>query len=278
MSDTFMTGDLRPIGILDSGFGGLSVLRAIRGELPHEYCIYAADCAFAPWGDRTDAFINERVDLVVKFLLAKNIKALVLACNTATAVSAARLREVLSIPVVGIEPAVLPAVRQTANGVVGILATKKTIASAKYAKLKKQAQEWAGKNGKAPVEILDCPCPGLMECVEAGAFEADYTKALITRYVKPLVAEGADILALGCTHYPFLAKALQEIAGPGVKLCDPAPAVARQLRRRLAECGALAPESASPTDFEFFVSGCDADRQTLLERLWKPGAKFRELA
>ena len=125
-----------PVGILDSGFGGLSVYAALRKLLLGESTVFAADCAGAPWGARSDEYILERLDGLVGFLLSRNVKAIVLACNTATAVGAAVLRERLSIPVIGIEPAVLPGCRETKTKVIGVLATTKTIRSAKYRHLK----------------------------------------------------------------------------------------------------------------------------------------------
>lgn len=257
-----------PIGILDSGFGGLSVWRAVRRELPFESTVFAADCAGAPWGDRSDEYILERLAKLVDFLLSRRIKALVLACNTATAVGAAKLRAELSLPIVGIEPAVLPGCRETKTNIIGVLATTKTIASAKYRHLKEQAP--------GHVQVLDAACPGLMDCVEKGAFADPDTFALAERYVAPLVLAGADQLVLGCTHYPFLSEALQRAAGPEVSLIDPAPAVARQLRRRLASIDALAPETNSPR-FDFFVTGATPEREAVLQRLAMPEAHLDSL-
>ena len=197
-----------PVGILDSGFGGLSVYAAVKKLLPGESTVFAADCAGAPWGDRSDEYILERLEGLVGFLLSRNVKAIVLACNTATAVGAAVLRARLSIPVIGIEPAVLPGCRETKTKVIGVLATTKTIRSAKYRHLRTLAP--------ADVKVLDQPCPGLMDCVEKGAFHAPETVELARRYVAPLVKEHADRLVLGCTHYPFLSDVLHEVAGPGV--------------------------------------------------------------
>ena len=199
--------DTRPIGILDSGFGGLSVARAVAELLPQENLVYAADCGFAPWGDRTDDFILERTHALVSHLLRKDVKAIVIACNTATAVCAESLRAELSMPVVGIEPAVLPGARTTRTGIIGVMATTKTLASAKYRHLKSIAPK--------EVRIIDCPCPGLMDCVEAGEFRTPHTMALLREYVEPLVEAGADTLVLGCTHYPFLSDAEAQRFGTG---------------------------------------------------------------
>ena len=204
--------DTRPVGILDSGFGGLSVARAVAELLPQENLVYTADCGFAPWGDRSDDFILERTHALVSHLLRKDVKAIVIACNTATAVCAESLRAELSMPVVGIEPAVLPGARTTRTGIVGVMATTKALASAKYRHLKSIAPK--------EVRIIDCPCPGLMDCVEAGEFRTPHTMALLREYVEPLVEAGADTLVLGCTHYPLLEEVIGDFMGPDVTLID----------------------------------------------------------
>lgn len=259
----------QPIGLLDSGFGGLSVMSAIREKFPHEDLIYTADCGFAPWGDRDDEFIDRRVDAIVDYLLSRNIKALVLACNTATAVSATRLREKLTIPVIGIEPAVLPAARATQTKAFAVMATVKTIESDRYAGLKARVED-------PEIQIYDCPCPGLMECVEAGAFHSATTRALISHFVKPLLAHHIDQIVLGCTHYPFLAEEIQALAGPQVSLIDPAPAVARHLYNVLSDLGVLN-ESKAASREEFYVSGANPERERVLRALWSPEAKLLAL-
>lgn len=266
----------RPVGLLDSGFGGLSVTRAVRAALPHEDLVFAADCGFAPWGDRTDDFILERCGRLVEFLEAKNIKALVLACNTATAVCAAPLRARLSIPVVGIEPAVFPAVRETETGVVGVIATAKTVASAKYGKLAAEALAWAKDARGLDVKLFSQGCPGLMECVERGDFEGEETLRLIEAYVAEMRAAHADRIVLGCTHYPFLSDAIAR-AMPDAELLDPAPAVAQQLVRRLTEEGLLRAEDGHIGSAEFFATGADAARETVLQALWPGKPTLHEL-
>ncbi len=260
--------DARPVGILDSGFGGLSVARAVAELLPHESLIYTADCGFAPWGDRTDDFILERTHALVSHLLRKDVKAIVIACNTATAVCAEQLRSELSMPIVGIEPAVLPGARTTRTGVIGVMATTKTLASSKYRHLKAVAPE--------NIRILDCPCPGLMDCVEAGEFRTPHTMALLKTYVQPLVAAGADTLVLGCTHYPFLADAIRLAAGAGVRLIDPAPAVARQLKRRLDAAGLLNNTKKAPGRI-FCTTDANEARERILRLLWTDNAVLQEL-
>ena len=172
------------------------------------------------------------------------------------------------MPVIGIEPAVLPGARTTRTGIIGVMATTKTLASAKYRHLKSIAPR--------EVKILDCPCPGLMDCVEAGAFRAPHTLELLKGFVDPLVTAGADTLVLGCTHYPFLADAIRLTAGPGVRLIDPAPAVARQLKRRLDESGLLNETKNAPSRI-FCTTDANVERERILRLLWTDNAVLQEL-
>ena len=168
-----------PVGLLDSGWGGLSVALEVRRALPGEDLVFAADCGFAPWGEKPDAFVLERIDAVVDFLIARGIKALVVACNTATSLAVQRLRERLAMPVVGIEPAVFPAVRETVTGTVAVLATPKTIDGLKYRALREEALRWAHEHRSVSVDVIDVPAPGLMQCVERGDFATPETRALV---------------------------------------------------------------------------------------------------
>jgi glutamate racemase len=211
----------------------VSVLLEIRRQLPAEDVLYVADSAHAPYGDKTPAEIQERAFRIVEFLIDQRAKAIVVACNTATGVAVEALRERWSLPFVAIEPAVKPAAAATKSGIVGVLATRQTIASPRFARL---AETWA--NG---ARILTQPCPGLVEQIERGDLESPRTETLIASFVRPLIEQGADTLVLGCTHYPFVARAIAAIAGPAVTIINPAAAVARELRRRLTEASLLAP-------------------------------------
>ena len=231
-----------PVGIFDSGVGGVSVLLEIQRQLPAEDLIYVADSAHAPYGDKPVEDIQDRAFLIVEFLLAQQVKAIVVACNTATGVAVEALRARWPLPFVAIEPAVKPAAAATRTGIVGVLATRQTIASPRFARL---ADTWA--NG---ARILAQPCPGLVEQIERGELATARTRELVESYVRPLVDEGADTLVLGCTHYPFVEPLIADVAGPGVRIINPAAAVARELRRRLAEVSLLAPpERAGITRF-----------------------------
>lgn len=249
-----------PIGIFDSGVGGLSVLRHIREELPHENLLYVADSAHAPYGGKSPQEIQARSLALTEFLVGQGAKAIVVACNTATAAAIGLLRERFSLPVIGMEPAVKPAVTATRSGVVGVLATTGTLKSAQFAAL----LESYGKN----VRVVTQGCPGLVECVERGELDAPETRELLRHYIEPLLAEGADTLVLGCTHYPFLKPLIEELTAGRVVLIDTGAAVARQVRRRIEEAG-LATSGHAPSKVKLWTSGNVAQGQQVMESLWK---------
>ena len=260
--------DERPVGVFDSGVGGLSVLRAIRRELPSEQVIYVADSGYAPYGDRSREFIVDRALALVNFLVARKVKAVVVACNTVTGAAVDVLRARFDMPVVAMEPAVKPAALQTKSGVVGVLATTSTLSSAKFLDL-------VDRYG-AGVQVLVQPCPGLAEQVEAGELNGARTRALVERFVQPLLAKGADALVLGCTHYPFLRPVIEDVAGAGVAVIDPANAVARELRRRLEADGLRAPDGRAGSE-EFWSSGPAATASVVISQLWSEAVKVRAL-
>jgi glutamate racemase len=229
------------VGIFDSGVGGLSILREIRNVLPSLNVIYFADSKYAPYGDRSPEEISQRATAAFDFLVQRGASALVVACNTATEVAVDAVRARHTIPVVGLEPAVKPAVAQSRNSVIGVLATSQTLASPKYSKLL--------ATHAASARVISQACPGLVECVEAGDLGSDATRARVAGYVKPLINQGADTLVLGCTHYPFLFEAIAAAAGPGVTILESAGAVARQLRQRLAAAGITVPDGEGSEEF-----------------------------
>jgi glutamate racemase len=249
-----------PIGVFDSGVGGLSVLREIRRELPGEDLLYVADSGHAPYGDKTTQLIEARAIAIVEFLLSQRAKAIVVACNTATGAAIETLRARFSIPIIAMEPAVKPAVTHTKSGVIGVLATSRTIASDNFAKLHNRFG--------ADVKILMQACPGLVEQVEAGDLSGDKTRALIERYVAPLLEQRADIIVLGCTHYPFLVPLIREIAGPMVAIIDPSAAIARELRRRLSGADLLSIENRAGTE-QFWTSAAPDKSKQVLSQLWQ---------
>ena len=247
-----------PVGVFDSGVGGVSVLLEIQRALPAEDLIYVADSAHAPYGDKPVEDIQQRAFHIVDALLEQPVKAIVVACNTATGVAVEALRARWSLPVVAIEPAVKPAAAATRTGIVGVLATRQTIASPRFARL---ADTWA--NG---ARILAQPCPGLVEQIERGELTTAKTRDLVASCVLPLVEQGADTLVLGCTHYPFVEPIIASIAGPGVAIINPAAAVARELRRRLTEAALLAP-ATRPGTTSFRTSGSPEQLAAMLATL-----------
>jgi glutamate racemase len=236
----------QPIGVFDSGVGGLSVLRRIRADLPYETLLYVADSGHAPYGNKPAEFIARRSVAITEFLLEQGAKAVVVACNTATAAAIARLRERFGVPIIGIEPAIKPAVAATRSGVVGILATGNTVRSDKFAALLDQH----GHRARVMVQ----PCPGLADCVERGELSGPRPRALLEKFLEPLLEQGADTLVLGCTHYPFLTPLIERLAGPDVTVLDTSGAVARQLRRRLEAADLLA-DGRATGGASYFTSG-----------------------
>jgi glutamate racemase len=253
----------KPVGVSDSGVGGLSVLQALRQELPHEHFLYVGDSAAAPYGDRPAAFVVERATTITSFLVEKGAKAVVVACNTATSVAVESLRARFSVPIVAIEPAVKPAASRSRSRVVGVLATTGTLASPNMGKLL--------ANYGSDVEFVIQPCPGLADQVEKGELASDETRALVKRYVRPILDKGADIVVLGCTHYPFLRPLIQDVAGPAVDIIDPATPVARELRRRLETAGLLQ-NGGHPGTETFWTTGAVEVVEPIVRQLWRANA------
>ncbi|SIQ20402.1 glutamate racemase [Aquipseudomonas alcaligenes] len=257
-----------PIGVFDSGVGGLSVLREIRARLPHESLLYVADSGHVPYGEKSAEFIRARSQHIAEFLLGQGAKALVLACNTATAAAVAELRERYpALPIVGMEPAVKPAAAATRSGVVGVLATTGTLKSAKFAAL---LDRFA-----ADVRVITQPCPGLVEQIEAGELDSPRTRALLQGWVEPLLAEGCDTLILGCTHYPFIKPLLRELVPASVSLVDTGAAVARRLEQLLAERGLLAADGEGGA--QFWSSAAPEQLAQVLPVLWGEAPAVLEL-
>lgn len=238
------------IGVLDSGVGGLSVLRHLQTHLPHESWLYIADQAHVPYGGRPLTQIRQFSQAITQFLLTQQVKLIVVACNTASGAALTHLRQTFpDVPFVGMEPAVKPAAGQTRSGKVGVLATTGTFESQRYASLMARFAQG--------VTVLENPCLGLVERIEAGETAVPATEKLLRQCVEPMLAVGVDTLVLGCTHYPFVLPLLTEIVGPEVTIIDPAPAVARQTARVLAANG-LAVNGGSATT-QLVTTG-DAER------------------
>ena len=249
----------RPIGVMDSGVGGISVLKHIHALLPHENLIYFADSKYAPYGNKTPQEITARCMEIADFLIAKNVKAIVVACNTATAAAIDTLRETFDMPIIGMEPAVKAAAAASNNGVIGVLATVGTLKSAQFAAL----LEDYGRN----VKVVTQGCTGLVECIERGELDTPETKALIRQYTAPLLAEGADTIVLGCTHYPFIAHVIQEVVDDKITLIDTGAAVAKQLKRQLQEKGLLS-ASQEKAEVKFWTNSEAENAEQVTEKLW----------
>ena len=234
------------IGIFDSGSGGLSVYREIVKLLPYERYVYYADNAHCPYGDKTADFIRDRARAITDFLLGKGADIIVVACNTATAAAIATLREEYpDVPFVGMEPAVKPAALGTETGVIGVLATAGTLKGSKYLKTKGRFED--------DVHIVEHVGEGFVELVENGTLDGPEAYATVKASLQPLLDAGADRIVLGCTHYPFLRPVVESLAGPGVQVIDPAPAVARQTVRLLEkDC---VPLDEGPFSIELHSSG-----------------------
>ncbi len=225
----------QPIGVLDSGVGGLSILREIRRLLPAESVLFFADQAHVPYGSRPLGEVRAFTEGIARFLLSQGAKLVVVACNTASAAALRHLRNAFpECPFVGMEPAVKPAAETTQTRVVGVLATPATFQGELFASV---VERFA--NG---VCVLEQTLPGLVERIEAGDLDGPRTRSILEKGIRPLLKEGADTLVLACTHFPFVIPLIAGIAGPEVRVIDPSPAIARQTQRKLAEHGALAPE------------------------------------
>ena len=235
-------GATAPIGLFDSGVGGLSVLRHIHALLPDEALLYFADAAYAPYGEKSEAVLTARALAIAGFLVERGAKALVVACNTATGAAIAALRAAYPhMPIVGVEPGLKPAAAASRNGKVAVMATEAALVAAKFQLLHDQLSQTSG------ARFILRGCPGLADQIELGQLDSADTAAMLRHFILPLLDQGADTLVLGCTHYPLVKPAIERIladAGAAhVVLVDTGDAVARQLGRLLAAAGLLAPPS-----------------------------------
>jgi glutamate racemase len=263
------------LGVFDSGVGGLSVLREIRHHLPKASLIYVADTAYAPYGERSSLEIIERSLKITDFLVKRGVDAIVIACNTASVHAAKTIRSRYALPVIAIEPAIKPAALASQSKVIAVLATTQTIYSDNVAQL-------TASYGKE-VKILLQPCPGLVEHIENGDLRSPELRSKLSDYLCPLLEQGADTLVLGCTHYPFLESMLVELAGPQVRIIDPAPAVVRELLRRLQLIKRLPPqETANLDDLQtgedlFLSSAATPSLEETMAKLLKRKIELRSL-
>jgi glutamate racemase len=255
------------IGVFDSGIGGLTILRAVRQALPCENLLYVADAAYVPYGQKSAEQIRERAMAIGAFLVARGAKLIVVACNTATATAIDRLRGILSVPCVGVEPAVKPAAAATRSSVVGVLATPATLSSERYRAL---IDRFAGG-----MRIVGQPCAGLAEHIERGDLDGEQTERLLRSFVEPLLAAGADVIVLGCTHYPLVAHIVQRIAGSSVVVIENGIPVAREVARQLALRNAARSDGKGRE--MFWASGAVQRIESLLHELWAPHTNLQAL-
>jgi glutamate racemase len=256
-----------PIGVFDSGIGGLSVLRAMRELMPDESMNYFGDQGHVPYGPRSMEEIQKFSEGITRFLLEQNSKLIVVACNTASAAALKYLRgRFPNVPFVGMEPAVKPAAETTKTGKVGVLATPATFQGALYASVVERFG--------AGVELFQHTCTGLVGQIERGELNSKSTRRILEDALTPMLEKNIDTVVLGCTHYPFVIPLIQEIVGEHVRVIDPAPAVARQVRR-LLEAKDLLNESDEAGRMEFFTSGDSTAMEMLLPKLFGEGGKVQ---
>ena len=248
-----------PIGIFDSGVGGLSIALSVRELLPNENILYFADSAHTPYGTKPESYTAQRSSLIIQFLVKKKVKAVVIACNTATASSIEKLRSEYKIPIIGVEPGIKPAALKSNSGIVGVLATNQTLSSLSFDNLSNRF------SSNVKIEIQ--PCPGLVEQVEKVDLYSSKTENLIKQYVFPLLEKGVDKIVLGCTHYGFLAPMIQKIVGHEVEIINTDLAVARQVASRLESENILSTSSSAGHE-EFWTSGDQKIASHQFSALW----------
>ncbi|MFC4426484.1 glutamate racemase [Deinococcus navajonensis] len=253
-----------PVGVFDSGVGGLSVLAELRRALPHEDFLYLGDTAHVPIGARSDEEIRDLTDRAVAALHARGAKAVVVACNTASAFSLSHLRSRFDMPIIGLVPAVKPAVQATRSGTIGVLATPGTLRGTLLADVIQQFAVTAG------VRVLQAVSRDLVPLVEAGLADSPQARAVLREVLTPLADAQADQLVLGCTHYPFLAGSIHAEFGDTFTLVDSSAAVARHTRDVLNRGGLLGPQHTAGTVTYLFTGDVDAARR-VVATLTSPG-------
>ncbi len=263
-----MNGDSRPIGVFDSGVGGLSILRALRTQLPNEHFIYIADQAHVPYGPRPLEEVRGFAEGITRYLISEGAKAVVIACNTASAAALHYLRQAFpEIPFVGMEPAVKPAAEQTQTGVVGVLATPATFQGKLYASVVERFARGT--------RLLENTCDGLVQCIENGNLDGNEPRRILENALKPMLAEGMDTVVLECTHYPFVIPLIQEIVGENVRVIDPAPAIAKRTKYVLKERNALS--TAPKGTVKFFTTAEPESTRRVLGYLWGKNGETPEV-
>ncbi len=255
-----MPTTISPIGVFDSGVGGLSVLRTMRAQMPEEDVIYFGDQGHVPYGARSMEQIQGFSEGITKFLLSLDSKLIVVACNTASAAALTYLRERFpDVAFVGMEPAVKPAAETTKTGKVGVLATPATFQGALYASVVERFG--------AGVELFQHTCPGLVSQIEKGDLDSAATRLILEEALHPMLEKNIDTVVLGCTHYPFVIPLIEQIVGMNVRVIDPAPSVARQAKRLLEAWGTKNQSQGRSSSIRFFTSGDPSAMKSMLSLL-----------
>ena len=259
----------RPIGVFDSGLGGLTVVRELRAAMPAEDIVYLGDSARVPYGIKSLETVRRFALEDASFLLARRPKLIVVACNTASAAALHHLRQAFPrVPFVGMEPAVKPAAEQTRSGVVGVLATPATFQGELYASVIERFAKG--------VEVLQDTCPGLVMEIDGGHLDTRKVRAILERALNPMLARGIDTVVLGCTHFPFVIPTIEEIVGPKVRVIDPSPAIARQVER-LLDVNVLQGAEVSAGQRRYLTTGDPEKMGRLLPRLVADSAEVGKL-
>lgn len=256
-----------PVGIFDSGIGGLSVALPLQQRLPQIRLLYVADAGYAPYGELAPEQVIKRAEKITRFLINEGAGSIVVACNTATAIAVDHIRGMFDIPVVAMEPAIKPAMALSQSGTVAVLATAGTLGSKRYADLRDRH----GHRGR----VLECICHDWVKQVEKGELSTAKTRSLVARALEPIIKAQADVLVLGCTHFPFLETVIRDLVGDEVQVINPAPAVIDQLLRVLADSNVqagLQTESQINAGLSLWSSGDLQQYQQLLTEI--TGQKF----
>lgn len=257
----------KPIGIFDSGVGGLSIVKAIKRITPNENLIYFADTEFSPYGNKSKEIINQRSENIINFLISQNCKMVVMACNTATVNSISNLRAKFSIPIVGVEPAIKPAALQSKTGTIGILATAQTLESESYNLLQSKYSQ--------QVNIETTACPKFVSLVENLNHNNKQAVQITEEYIHPLLVKGCDQIVLGCTHFSFLSDVIKSVVGDKATIIDTAIPVATEVKRRLQNHNLNKSEGVIGT-VEFWTSGDSSKVLKPISKLWEQDIKVFE--
>jgi len=256
------------IGIFDSGVGGLSIAKCIHKHLPNENLIYVADSLYAPYGDKSSTVIIERVNKLADWLISQNVKAIVVACNTATVIAIEQLRSRVNLPIIGVEPAIKPAAIHSKTQKIALLVTEATAVNRRFLALVNKH-----KNG---AQAFIQPCAGLVELIEQGLHESDQCRQLLNGFLQPLLQSNIDKLVLGCTHYPFVSAMIQEIVGEKITIMETALPVTEQLIRQLSNNNLLA-SGVHNFHQAFFSSKISLHQEKLMSTLFEKNSSLQSL-